>query len=370
MNLSKLFFLLLIGTINAQEITTEPTIEEQEERLREAEERMKAFFEEREKQNSVDTLEALINQPDALSADLAMQLLKNCPDRIRTIIARLQRAQKLASENVLLEDDIIKDALITDKLLLIGPPGVGKSDLAKAIARALNRPFIFIQSSLIATEYQNSGAQNLRRIINQVRETSVPYVLIFDEIHSIIDKKKNEQKSDQDSAVALWQLLDECSLNKNILFIGTTNNKNNIPEALKSRFSTSIVCIDLPNEQLRRNIFNYYVGNYVSPELLSYMVKKTANYCAREIKEIAREMIAHCIEHERNQLNQEDFVSALNHTKAVQAMLEPSWKEQSQEFIKNHGFATVGCLTGLASLTLQLLQWSQTSSSRPATVSV
>ena len=64
-------------------------------------------------------------------------LLQDCPARIKTIIERFQRAPHALPA--------LRSLLITDKLLLVGPPGVGKSDIAKAIAQKIGRPFIFLQ---------------------------------------------------------------------------------------------------------------------------------------------------------------------------------------------------------------------------------
>lgn len=295
-----------------------------------------------------DTLEIFDTGESYLTEELVAHLLESCHERVRIIIERLKKSFSASKS--------IKSFLISDRLLLVGPPGVGKSDLAKAIAQALGRPFIFLKSSLIATEYQNSGSQNLKRIIDAAKKSNRPCVIILDEIYSLIDKKKNDQKADQDTAVALWQLIDECSQNKNILFIGTTNSLRDIPDALKSRFSNHIVEIDLPNETMRKNIVSFYAQETINDDLLKTVVTRTQGFSARELKELVCEMRASAaMRNEINPLHQ-DFTSAMQEMKRCKKLFEVPLQEKILEELKKNAFSAASISISLLSLCLPYLR--------------
>lgn len=276
-------------------------------------------------------------QKDLISDDLVAELLNDAPDRIEIILNRLQLADQI-------DDYQAQQALLTDKILLIGPPGVGKSVLAKAIAQKIDRPFVYLHSSLIANEYQNSGSQNLRRIIEDITQNNESCVIIFDEIHCLFDTKKNKNTNDNVSA-ALWQLLDACSANKNILFIGTSNDLKNMPAPLKSRFNDNfIVEISLPKEQLRERVLNFYLRNHGSAELISSIAYDTDGFSCRELKDMALEMLAHAFEDGAGELSDQDYMYAYHQIRSG-TLEKGSWGRNANKFLKKHGQTIGHCLT-------------------------
>lgn len=293
----------------------------------------------------------IVAQKDRLPAELAEQILSNCSPRIKTLINRFLIANKHPART--------KRVLTPDKLLLVGPPGVGKSDMAKAIAQAIGRPFTFIRSSLLANEYQNSGAQNLKRTILEVQESKVPYVIILDEIQCLIDKKKNDQRADQDTAVAFWQIIDECSADKNILFICTTNSLENMPEALQSRFTNSIVEVCLPDAAQRKKILSFYLQEHADIGLITLIANKIQGYSTREIKELAHEMIALAAEKESPVVYYDDYLIARSEIELNKSRFQTSCKKAIIEYCRVNGLAIIGTNIGGLSLLLNYMQFNR-----------
>lgn len=145
-------------------------------------------------------------------------------------------------------------------ILLVGPPGTGKSTLAKIIALKINRPFIFIKCSALGNMYQNSGAQNLAWQFEPFLKSDEKVVLILDEVSAITERTDAQQKTEKtNTAMELLSLLDQCSRRNNILVIMTTNSTKDFPEALKSRLSDSTYYIQTPfNIHYKKNILNIY----------------------------------------------------------------------------------------------------------------
>ena len=184
-------------------------------------------------------------------------------------------------------------------------------------------------------------------------------MVILDEIHCLIDKKKNDQRADQDTAVALWQLIDDCSDNKNILFIGTTNSIKNMPEALQSRFSNCVVEVELPNQALRETIVEFYLGNNNSDDrFIKTIAARMQGYSAREIKELVREMVAHAIQKDSYSYpTLDDFKKARADILRNRNLFKASWQENLVEYGKNNALSLAGLSISLAGLTMQYIQY-------------
>lgn len=289
-------------------------------------------------------LNRLYKQKGQLDADLVEVLIKNSPEQIQKFLASFDIAAKA-------KDAKTKKLLLKNKLLLTGVPGVGKSDLSKAIAQTLQRKFTFVESSSLANEYQNSAAKNLERVIEKAQETQEPHVVILDEIQCLIDKKKNKQRNDQDPAVRLWQIIDDCSSTNNILLIGTTNSVKHLPGPLKSRFNGAICEILLPNKNYRQVILTHYLQDYADLDLIASIAHKTDGFSARDIKNLSIEIISSTIDDGREQSNIKDFQAAC---KIIQRTpITYVWKKNAWKMVKEYGLPMVGLGITIATFVIQ-----------------
>lgn len=270
-------------------------------------------------------------------------LLSTCP-KLAQLVVRLQNPLKYGK-------------YLPKKLLLVGPPGVGKSTIAKGIAKRIGRKYKFLRASLLVNEYKNSGPQNLAREIMPLIEEREPYVVILDEIHALTENYKKENNADSGTAEALWSILDECIKYPHILFIGTTNDVTTLPEPLKTRFTDALIEIPLPNQNQRINIIKYYIRNCFYSFDVSYfttLAKKTKGYSGRIIEQIVNEALLYALD--RNDpvvVTKKDFERALRSVKQNHGWLALSGLGKYKKFIKDHANILISLTNMILGLTIQ-----------------
>lgn len=169
------------------------------------------------------------------------------------------------------------------KILLVGPPGTGKSSIAKTIAYYLRRPYLFITAASICNEYKDSGISNLQRMFGELIDLKIPCVVIFDEITSLTDKFKNDN-SNVGVVDVFWTMLDRLEHQSHILFIATANDISKLPATLKDRFGRCLYHIPLPDKNARFRVLRYYLSDSrLADDVLRVIANKTEGLSYREL---------------------------------------------------------------------------------------
>jgi len=203
-------------------------------------------------------------------------LLKNAPEKVQFIIKKCQKLKE-------------HPELMPRKLLLVGPPGTGKTALAIAIAHALKRPYKYINIAMLLDKYKHSGAENVRKEIDPILEGDKEYVIILDELDCLVKQYNNPNDPEPAAAHALLGLLDKNLKNPNVLIIAATNTTDTFPEALKNRLQAYQVRFKLPGTYEREETIRFYLnryGNNISDEEIQKIVTLTKNYSHRRIKDL------------------------------------------------------------------------------------
>nr|XP_022312086.1 ATP-dependent zinc metalloprotease YME1 homolog [Crassostrea virginica] len=147
-------------------------------------------------------------------------------------------------------------------LLMTGPPGCGKTFLAKATAGEAKVNFYYIPASSLENKYVGTGAKHVRDVFN-VAKSHAPSVVFIDEIDSI-GTKRDESRMDRSFAFqTLHQLLvelDGFEKNSGVIVIAATNRAKSLDWALTrpGRFDM-VVSVPLPDVQGREDMFRYYL---------------------------------------------------------------------------------------------------------------
>ena len=145
-------------------------------------------------------------------------------------------------------------------VMLYGPPGCGKTLLAKAVATELGVNFISIKGPELLSRYIGESEKGIREIFKKAKLAS-PCIVFFDEIDSLVSKRGNGADSQVTERVVSQFLaeLDGIEELKGVVVLGATNKLDMVDSALlrAGRFDF-LLEVPKPNEECRRAIFNIH----------------------------------------------------------------------------------------------------------------
>jgi transitional endoplasmic reticulum ATPase len=147
-------------------------------------------------------------------------------------------------------------------VLLRGPPGCGKTLLAKAVANESEAHFISINGPEIMSKFYGESEKKLRKLFLEAEEKS-PSIIFIDEIDAIAPKRETVTGEVERRVVAqLLALMDGLHGRGRVIVIGATNRPNSLDPALRrpGRFDREIE-IKVPNEKGRREVFLIHTRN-------------------------------------------------------------------------------------------------------------
>ncbi|XP_041044318.1 spastin isoform X2 [Carcharodon carcharias] len=178
-------------------------------------------------------------------------------------------------------------------LLLFGPPGNGKTMLAKAVASESNATFFNISAASLTSKYVGEGEKLVRALFSAARELQ-PSIIFIDEIDSLLCERR-EGEHDASRRLKTEFLIEfdgvQSSGDDRVLVMGATNRPQELDEAVLRRF-TKRVFVSLPNEKTRLLLITNLLakhGNPLNRKDLEHLAKQTEGYSGSDLTALAKD---------------------------------------------------------------------------------
>ncbi len=201
-------------------------------------------------------------------------------------------------------------------VLLVGPPGCGKTLLAKAVANQTDATFIRMVGSELAQKYIGEGGRMVRELFSLAKEKA-PSVIFLDEIDAIGAKRLDGSTSgDREVQRTLMQLLAELDgfdALHDVKIIAATNRPDILDDALlrPGRFDR-VIEIPIPDEASRKAILSVHLNAMNTTKVsIGRVVERTNGYSGAELKATCVEAGMIAIRDGRSSVKQSDLMEAV-----------------------------------------------------------
>ena len=197
-------------------------------------------------------------------------------------------------------------------ILLVGPPGTGKTMLAKAVAGEANVPFFSMSGSEFVEMFVGMGASKVRDLFKQAKEKA-PCIVFIDEIDAIGKKRDGQMGGNDEREQTLNQLLTEMDGfdgSKGVVVLAATNRPDSLDPALlrPGRFDRRIP-VELPDLQGRIDILKVHAKKIRLAEDVDFepIAKTAAGASGAELANIVNEAALRAVRSGRQYATQEDL---------------------------------------------------------------
>lgn len=245
------------------------------------------------------------DQPKVTFADVAG--VDESKEELQEVVEFLREPQKF----------IALGARIPKGVLLVGPPGGGKTLLAKAVSGEAGVPFFSISGSEFVEMFVGVGASRVRDLFEQAKKHS-PCIIFIDEIDAVgRHRGAGLGGSHDEREQTLNQMLvemDGFDTDTNVIIMAATNRPDILDPALlrPGRFDRRVV-LDRPDMRGREAIFKVHVkGKPLAPEVdLVVMAKSTPGFVGADIENLVNEAAILAARRNKKQIGQSEFQEAI-----------------------------------------------------------
>ncbi|WP_455631288.1 ATP-dependent zinc metalloprotease FtsH [Megamonas sp.] len=201
-------------------------------------------------------------------------------------------------------------------ILLVGPPGTGKTMLAKAVAGESHVPFFAMSGSEFVEMFVGLGASKVRDLFKQAKEKA-PCIVFIDEIDAIGEKRSNQIGGNDEREQTLNQLLTEMDgfeSNNGVVILAATNRPEALDPALTrpGRFDRRVP-VELPDLKGREAILKVHAKKVKMDEDIDFnkIARMSSGASGAELANIINEGALRAVRENRQTVTQSDLEESI-----------------------------------------------------------
>lgn len=255
-------------------------------------------------------------------------------------------------------------------ILLYGPPGSGKTLIARAVANETGAFFFLINGPEIMSKLAGESESNLRKAFEEA-EKNAPAIIFIDEIDSIAPKREKTQGEVERRIVSqLLTLMDGLKSRAHVIVMGATNRPNSIDAALRrfGRFDREID-IGVPDETGRLEVLRIHTKNMKLNDQvdLEAIARDTHGYVGADLAALCTEAALQCIREKMDVIDLEDenidaeilnsMAVTNDHFKTALGISNPSALRETVVEVPNVNWDDIGGLEGVKRELQEVVQY-------------
>ncbi len=195
-------------------------------------------------------------------------------------------------------------------VLLVGPPGVGKTLIAKAVAGEAEVPFFYQSGASFVQIYVGMGAKRVRELFSYAK-ANAPSIIFIDEIDAVGKARGGMRNDERESTLnELLTQMDGFEDSSGVIVIGATNKIDVIDEALlrSGRFDRRVF-IPMPDIADRIKILSIYLKGKPFEGDVKKIAKMSVGFSGAALATLVNEAAINALREDREIINEEDFMA-------------------------------------------------------------
>ncbi|MCJ8326736.1 MAG: AAA family ATPase [Campylobacterales bacterium] len=224
--------------------------------------------------------------------------IKNVKAELEEIVEFLNKPERYLKHGVKLPKGV----------LLVGPPGVGKTLMARAVAGEADVPFFYQSGASFVHIYVGMGAKKVRELFTAAK-AKAPSVIFIDEIDAVGKKRVGGSNDERESTLnELLTQMDGFEGDSGVIVIAATNKIEILDDALlrAGRFDRR-VHINLPNIEDRKDILDLYLKGKVNSLNINELASSTAGFSSASLATLINESLLNMIKRDDTNICKEDI---------------------------------------------------------------